>query len=215
MWLHPSKGISRSPERVEGMPSMGLAPLTKLGAPGSALSILEKEWDGFLILTQRAHIFWIQVIAICLLVVFSWPHQTRFCLFCSSLDLSLGVEWARDGICLCCCSVTKSCPTSRLHGLQHTRLLCPSPSPGVCPSSFLINQWCHPNISSCVTLFSFCLQSSPASGSFPTSQLFASGGHKQRLCCYFDYLSTASEKNLVDSLESLLISLKNTLNGYQ
>ena len=62
------------------------------------------------------------------------------------------------------------------HGLQHTRLLCPLPSPGVCPSSCPLNQWCHPTFLSSVTLFSFCLQSFPASWSFPVSQLFTSGG---------------------------------------
>ena len=59
--------------------------------------------------------------------------------------------------------------------MQHARLPCPSPSPKVYPSSCPLNQWCHLNISSSVTLF-FCLQSYPASGSFPMSQLFASGG---------------------------------------
>ena len=39
---------------------------------------------------------------------------------------------------------------------------------GVCPSSHPLNQWCHPTISSSVTLFAFCLQSFPASGSFPS-----------------------------------------------
>ena len=63
----------------------------------------------------------------------------------------------------------------RPRGLQHTRLLCPSPSPRVCPSSCPLNQWCHPTISSSLTLF-FCLLSFPASGSFPVSQLFTSGG---------------------------------------
>ena len=50
------------------------------------------------------------------------------------------------------------------HGLQYTRLLCLSPSPGVCPSSCPLNWWCHPTISSSVSLFSFCPQSFPASG---------------------------------------------------
>ena len=63
------------------------------------------------------------------------------------------------------------------HGLQHTRPPCPSPSPGVCPSSCLLNEWCYPTISSSVTLFSSCLQYFPASGSFP-SQLFTSGGQR-------------------------------------
>ena len=61
-------------------------------------------------------------------------------------------------------------------GLQHARLPCPSLSPGVCPSSGPLNQWCHPTISSSVIPFSSCLQSFPASESFPMSQLFVSGG---------------------------------------
>ena len=48
--------------------------------------------------------------------------------------------------------------------------------PEVCPSSCPLSRWCHPTISSSVILFSYCLQSHPASGSFPMSQLFASGG---------------------------------------
>ena len=52
------------------------------------------------------------------------------------------------------------------HGLQHSRLPCPTPSPWVCPSSCQLSQWCHPTISSSVMLFSFCLQSFPASGFF-------------------------------------------------
>ena len=62
------------------------------------------------------------------------------------------------------------------HELQHARLLCPSPSPGVNPSSRPLNQQCHPTISSSVTPFSFCPQSFPASGSFQMSQLFTSWG---------------------------------------
>ena len=57
-------------------------------------------------------------------------------------------------------------------GLQHARPPCPSLSPRVCPSSCPLKQWCHPTFSSSVTLFSFCLQSSPASGSFPVRQYF-------------------------------------------
>ena len=63
-----------------------------------------------------------------------------------------------------------------LHGLQHTRLPCPSPSPGACSNSCQLSRWYHPTISPSVALFSFCLQSFPASGSFPMSQLFTSGG---------------------------------------
>ena len=74
-----------------------------------------------------------------------------------------------------CSSVAKSCPTLPPHGLQHARLLWPSPFPGVCPNSRPMSQWCHPTISSSITPFSSCLQSFPASGSSPMSQLFISG----------------------------------------
>ena len=60
------------------------------------------------------------------------------------------------------------------HGLQHARLPCPSPSPGACSNSCPWSQWCYPTISSSVILFS-CPQSFPDWGSFPMSQLFASG----------------------------------------
>ena len=67
------------------------------------------------------------------------------------------------------------------HGLQHTRLPWPSPTPGafsnLCPSS----RWCHPTISSSVVPFFFCLQSFPASESFQMSQFFASGGQSIRV----------------------------------
>ena len=51
-----------------------------------------------------------------------------------------------------------------LHGLQQARLSCPSPSPGVCANSCPLSQWCHPTISSSITLF--CPQSFPAPGLF-------------------------------------------------
>ena len=75
-----------------------------------------------------------------------------------------------------CCSVTQSCPSLRPHGLQHARLPCPSPSPRACSNSCPLSWWCHPTISSSASSFSFCLQSFPASGSFPMSQLFTSDG---------------------------------------
>ena len=61
-------------------------------------------------------------------------------------------------------------------GLQHTRLPCPLLSPGVCLYSCPLSQWCHPTISASIDPFSSCPQSFPASGSFPVSQLFLSGG---------------------------------------
>jgi len=64
----------------------------------------------------------------------------------------------------------------RPHGLQHARLPCLPPSPGVCSNSCPLSQWCHPTISSSVTPLSACLQSFPAPGSFPMSWLFVTGG---------------------------------------
>ena len=66
--------------------------------------------------------------------------------------------------------------TLRARGLQHARLPCPSPTPGACSHLCPLSQWCHPTISSSVVPFSSCLQYFPASGSFPVSQFFASGG---------------------------------------
>ena len=62
------------------------------------------------------------------------------------------------------------------HGLQHTRPPCPSPTPRLYSNSCLLSRWCHPTISSSVIPFSSCPHSFPASGSFQTSQLFASCG---------------------------------------
>ena len=61
-------------------------------------------------------------------------------------------------------------------GLQRVRLPCPPLSPWVCPNSYPLNQWCCPTISSSDVLFSFYLQSFPASGCFQMSELFISGG---------------------------------------
>ena len=72
-------------------------------------------------------------------------------------------------------SLRHVCPL-RPCGLQPARLPCPSLSPRVCSNPCPPSWWYHPTISSSVTSFSFCLQSFPASGSFPMSQLFASGG---------------------------------------
>ena len=82
------------------------------------------------------------------------------------------------------CSATSSVHFSRSvvsdswrsHGLQHARLPCPSPTPGVYSNSCPLSQWCHPAISSSVIPFSSCPQSLPVSESFPMSQLFAWGG---------------------------------------
>ena len=75
------------------------------------------------------------------------------------------------------------------HELQHTRVPCPSPSPGVCLNSCPLSRWCYLTISSSAAIISSCLQSFPASGSFPMIslegmmlklKLFASGGQSIR-----------------------------------
>ena len=91
-------------------------------------------------------------------------------------DLGERQRESRERKNVSCCSVTKLCPTLWPHGLQHARLPCPSPSPGVSSNSCLLSWWCYPTISSSVVPFSSCLQSFPASGSFPMSWLFIPGG---------------------------------------
>ena len=72
------------------------------------------------------------------------------------------------------CSVVSD--SLRPHGLQHARPPCLSPTPRAYSNSCPSHTWCHPTLSSSVVLFSSCPQSLPASGSFPMSQLFTSGG---------------------------------------
>ena len=74
------------------------------------------------------------------------------------------------------CSVV--CYSLWPHGLQHTRLPCPSPTPGACSNLCPLSQWCHPTILSSFFPFSSCLHSFPASGSLQTSQFFTSGGQR-------------------------------------
>ena len=78
-----------------------------------------------------------------------------------------------------------------LHGLQHSRLSCPSPTPRAYSKSCPSSQWCHPTISSSVIPFSSSLQSFPASGSFQMSQLFESGGPK---CWSFSFSISPSNE---------------------
>ena len=84
-------------------------------------------------------------------------------------------------VIVCISSVQFSCSVMSdslwPHGLQHARLPCPSPTPGACLSSHPSSWWYHSTISSSVVPFSSCLQSFPASGSFPMSQ-FCIGGQR-------------------------------------
>ena len=71
------------------------------------------------------------------------------------------------------------------HESQHARPPCPSPTPGVHSDSRPLSWWCHPAISSSVIPFSFCLQSLPASESFPMSQLFIWGGQSTGISAFY------------------------------
>ena len=115
------------------------------------------------------------------------------------------------------------------HGLQHARLPWPSPSPGDSSNSYPLQRWCHPTISSSVVPFSSCLQCFPASGSFPRSQLFPSGGQSigasasasvlpmnthswfpLELACLISSLSKVFQKSSpapLESISSLVLSL--------
>ena len=75
------------------------------------------------------------------------------------------------------------------HGLQHTRPPCPSPTPRACSHSCPWCRWCHPTTSSSLIPLSFRLQSFPASGAFPMSQLFASDGQSIRALASASVLS--------------------------
>ena len=94
----------------------------------------------------------------------------------------------------------------RPHGLQHARPPCPSPTPGVGSNSCPLSQWCHPTISSSVVTFSSCLQSFPASGSFPMSQFCASGGPSIEVSASASVLQISFKIDWLDLLKSKGIS---------
>ena len=97
----------------------------------------------------------------------------------------------------------------RPHGLQYTRLPCPSPTPGVCSNSCPSSWWCHPTISLSVIPFSSCLQSFPTSGFFLMSRLFASGGQSVAASASASVLPVNSQDWFPLGLASLIsLSLK-------
>ena len=100
---------------------------------------------------------------LCSFSLFQWVHSVQFS--CSVMFDSL-----------------------RPHKSQQTRPPCPSPAPRVHSDSCPSNQWCHPAISSSVIPFSSCLQSLPASESFPMSQLFPWGGQSTGLSASASFL---------------------------
>ena len=100
------------------------------------------------------------------------------------------------------CSVVSN--SLRPHESQHVRPPCPSPTPWVHSNSRPSSQWCHPVISSSVVPFSSCLQSLPASESFPMSQLFAWGGQSTGVSA----LASLLPKNNQDWLDEVIRKTK-------
>ena len=123
---------------------------------------------------SQSHDLWFFVVAQSLshvwLFVTPW---TVACQYALSMEFSRQEYWSGFTSAQFSCSVASD--SLWLHGLQHARLPCPSQTPRACWNSCLSSWWCHPTISSSVVPFFSCLQSFPASGSFPMSQFFASG----------------------------------------
>ena len=93
------------------------------------------------------------------------------------------------------------------HGLQHTRLRCPSPTPGAYSNSCPSSPWWHPTTSSSVIPFSSRVQSFPASGTFPMSQFFTSGGESVwvwiNIYCTLAALSLRNRRLLMNLLHKI------------
>ena len=111
------------------------------------------------------------VTSICSVGLWFFPFCSIWLLLPDLTYLSSSVQFSR--------SVVSN--SMQPHGLQHARPPCPSETPGVYSNSCPLSQWCHPTISSSVVPFSSHLQSFPALGVFPVSQLFASGGQSIRV----------------------------------
>ena len=99
------------------------------------------------------------------------------------------------------------------HGLQYSRLTYPSPFPGACSNSHPLSWWCYPTILSSVIPFSSCLQSFPASGSFPMSQLLTSGGQSIGVSASASVLSVNIQGWFPVGLTGWISLLSKGLNG--
>ena len=102
-----------------------------------------------------------------------WNKAERIPMYSLSSIWRRGEKNAGSSVQLSCSVVSNFL---RPHQPQHARPPCPLPTTGVQLNPCPLSQWCHPTISSSVVPFSFCPQSFPASGSFPMSQFFTSGG---------------------------------------
>ena len=109
----------------------------------------------------------------------SWCDQAEprlFALHFVSMDVKRTEIKSTYSLVCCCCSDAKSCLTLCNQGTAAQQAPLSSLSPRICSDSCPLSQWCYLTISSSAAPFPFCLQSFPASWSFPVSQLFTSGG---------------------------------------
>ena len=109
------------------------------------------------------------------------------------------------------CSFSRSVSIAlQPHGLHQARLPCPSPAPGACSNSCPLTGWCHPTILFSVALFSCCLQTFPASGSFLISQFFTSGELQLQHQSFHEYSGLISFR--IDWLD--LLAVQGTLKSF-
>ena len=128
----------------------------------------------------------------------SFSESMRYFVFTTAREKRMSYRaWLRNGITFTYISVQFSCSvvsdSLQPHESQHTRPPCPSPTPGVHSDSHPSSQWCHPAISSSVDPFFSCLQSLPASESFPMSQIFAWGGQSTGVSALASFLPKKSQ----------------------
>ena len=94
------------------------------------------------------------------------PLSLSYLAICGNCSFPRALCWLVVWVCLSQFSRSVMSDSLRLHGLQHARLPCPSPTPGAYSNSCPSSRWCHLTISSSVVPFSSHLQSFPASGLF-------------------------------------------------
>ena len=114
--------------------------------------------------------WWYQTMSFLMLSLAFYPYIAVSCILSVLVP---GLHLGQPPVQFSCSVISDSL---KPHGLQHARPPCPSPTPRVHSNSCPLSRWCHPAISSSAVPFSSCPQSLPVSGSFPVSQLFASGG---------------------------------------
>ena len=116
----------------------------------------------------KRHIIWQQENIAILNMCVPNNRVSKYILYFEHLDKSCSIQFSHSVVS----------DSLWPHGLQHSKLPRPSPTPRAYSNSCPLSQWCHPTTSSSVVSFSSRLQSFPASGSFQMSQFFTSGGQR-------------------------------------